>query len=88
VGDTTKHRKFGSLSNVELVTHPWEEVGQTVMSAFDPLGYPGTPTCKRQSGDTIWTEDYVWIGDSHGILGQENIRMINTRTPDDGAICV
>lgn len=88
VGDATKHRKFGSLSNVELVAHPWEEVGQTMMSAFDPLGYPGTPTRKRQSGNAIWAEDYVWIGLSHGILGQENIRVISTRTPGDGSIGV
>jgi hypothetical protein len=88
VGDTTKHRKFGLLSNVELVAHPWEEVGQAVMSTFDSLWYPGTPTRKRQCGNAIWANDYVWIGFSHGILGQENIRIITTRTPDDGAICV
>lgn len=88
VGDTTKHRKFGSLSNVELVAHPREEVGQAMMSTFDSLGYPGTPTRKRQSGDAIWAQDYFWIGLSHGILGQENIRIITTRTPNDGAICV
>jgi hypothetical protein len=67
VGDTTKHRKFGSLSNVELVAHPWEEVGQAMMSTFDSLGYPGAPTRKRQSGNAIWAKDYVWIGLSHGI---------------------
>jgi hypothetical protein len=88
VGDTTKHRKFGILSNVELVAHPWEEVGQAMMSAFDSLGYPCTPTRKRQSGNAIWAKDNVWIGLSHRILGQENIRIITTRTPDDGAICV
>jgi hypothetical protein len=88
VGDTTKHCKFGSLSNVELVAHPWEEVGQTMMSTFDSLRYPGASTRERQSGNTIWAKDYVWIGLSHGILGQENIRIITTRTPDDGAICV
>jgi hypothetical protein len=88
VGDTTKHRKFGSLSNVELGAHPWEEVGQAMVSAFDPLGYPGTPTRKRQCGNAIWAKGYVWIEISHGILRQENIRIINTRTPNDGAICV
>ena len=88
VGDTTKHRKFGTLSDIELVAHPREEVGQAMMSAFDPLGYPSTPTRKRQSGNAIWAKDYVWIGLSLGILGQENIRIINARTPDDGAICV
>lgn len=86
VRDTTKHRKFGRLSNVKLVAHPWEEVGQAMVSTFDSLGYPGTPTRKRQSGDAIRAKDYVWIGLSHGILGKENIRIITTRTPDDSAI--
>lgn len=88
VSDATEHRKFGSLSNVKLLAHPREEVGQAMMSAFDSLGYPCAPTRKRQSGDAIRAKDYVWIGLSHRILGQENIRNIATRTPDDGAICV
>jgi hypothetical protein len=88
VGDTTEHRKFGSLSNVELVAHPWEEVGQAMMPTFDSLGYPGTPTRKRQSGNAIWANDYVWIGLSHGILEQENIRIITAGTPDNSSICV
>jgi hypothetical protein len=73
MGDATKHRKFGSLSNVEFMTHPWEEVGQAMVSTFDSLGYPGTPTRKRQSGNTIWAKNDVWITLSHGVLGQENI---------------
>ena len=69
VGDATKHRKFGSLSNVEPLAHPWEEMGQAMMSTLDSLGYPGTPTRERQSSSAIWAKDYVWIGFSHGVLG-------------------
>jgi hypothetical protein len=88
VGDTTEHGKFGGLSNVELVAHPWEKVSQAMMSTFDPLGYPGAPTRKRQSGNAIWAKNDVWIGISHRVLGQENIRIVTIRTPDNGAICV
>lgn len=59
-----------------------------MMSTFDSLGYPGTPTRKGQCGDAIWAKDYFWVGLSHVILGQEDVRFISTRTPDDGAICV
>ncbi len=73
MGDATKHRKLGSLSNVELMTHPWEEVGQAMVSTFDSLGYPGTPTRKRQSGNTIWAKKDLWITLPHEVLGQEDI---------------
>jgi hypothetical protein len=88
VGDTTEHGKFGGLSNVEVVAHPWEEVCQAMMSTFDPLGYPSTPAGKRQSGNAIWAKNNVWIRFPHGVLGQENVRIVTTRTPDNGAICV
>ena len=47
MGNTTEHGKFGGLSNAKLVAHPWEEVSQAVMSTFNPLRYPGTPTGER-----------------------------------------
>lgn len=88
VGDATEHGKFGGLSYVELAAHPREEVSQAMMSTFDPLRYPGAPARKRQSGNAIWAKNDVWIRVSHGVLGQENIRIVTTRTPDNGAICV
>lgn len=88
VGDTTEHGKFGGWSNVKLVAHPWEEVSQAMMSTLDPLGYTGTPARKRQSGNAIWAKNNVWIRVSHGVLGQEDIQIVATRTPDNCAIRV
>ena len=88
VGDTTEHGEFRSLPNVKLVAHPWEEVSQAIVSTFDPLWYPSTPTGKRQGSNAIRAENNVWIRVFHGVLGEENIRIAITRSSNNGAICV
>jgi hypothetical protein len=47
MSDTAEHCEPGGLPDIELVTHPREEVGQAIMSTLHSFRYPGTAACER-----------------------------------------
>lgn len=61
MSNTTEHREPGMLPDLETASHPWEEVGQGIVSAFDTLGNTGTSARERQCAYAIRSDDNVGV---------------------------
>jgi hypothetical protein len=47
MGNTRQHCKLGLCTQSKSFRHPREEMSQTVMSTFNPLGNTSTTRCER-----------------------------------------
>ena len=73
MGDSTQHREPLRRRQAEPLTHPREEVRQTVMSTLNALGNTGTSTGETQSGVTVRSEDDTGGSRREGLVSVENV---------------
>lgn len=61
MSNTAEHGELGGFAQRKSLTHPREEMGQTVMTSPNPFRDTGAATREGQSTDTIGSEDDVRI---------------------------
>lgn len=61
MSNTTEHGELGGFAQRKSLTHPREEMGQTVVTSPDPFRDAGAATCEGQSADAVGSEDDIRI---------------------------
>lgn len=64
------------FSDLETLTHPWEEVRKGIMSALDTFGNSCTSTCERQCTDAVRPDDHVRVCFGEASLRRKDIGRV------------